>query len=87
MWQISQNIKTLFSVHNETMKRFRRSHGRVATLPSPAVNEPDITFRTYPMTARHISLDKGGSHREETTMNWFICPPLPRVAGYKLTSN
>lgn len=87
MLQLGQNNKTLFSVHNETMKRFRRSHGRVATFPSPAVNEPDIISRTHPMAARHVCLDKGGSFREEKAMSWFICPPLPRVAAYKLSQN
>lgn len=87
MWQISQNIKTLFSVHNEMMKQFRRSHGKVATFLPTAIKGQDIISRTLPMGARHVRLDQGGSHREKTTMNWFICPSLPKVASYKLSPN
>jgi len=87
MLHIRQYNKTLFSVHNEMMKQFRRSHGRVATLPSPAVNEQDIISRTHPMVTKHVRLDNGGIFREEKAMSWFICPSLPKVAGYKLSQN
>ena len=87
MLQIRLYNKTLFSVHNEMMKQFRRSHGRVATLLPVTIKERDIISRTHPMVARYVRLDKGGSHREKATMNWFICPSLPKVAGYKLSPN
>ncbi len=87
MLQVSQNTKTLFSVHNEMMKQFHRSHGRVATLPPTKIKERDIISRTQPMVAKYVRLDNGGKYREELTMSWFICPSLPKVAGYKLSSN
>lgn len=87
MLQIRQNNQTLFSVHNEMMKRFRRSHGRVATLLPTAVKERDIISRTRPMVANYAHLDYGGSYRAVLTMSRFTCPLLPKIAGYKLSPN
>ena len=87
MLQIRQNDRTSFSVHNEMMKQFRRSHGRVATFLPTRAKERDVISRTQPMVAKHARLDNGGKYREETTMSWFTCPSLPKVAGYKLSSN
>jgi hypothetical protein len=87
MLQIRQNDKTAFSVHNEMMKKFRRSHGKVTMFPPAAAKERAIISRTLPIVAKHVRLDNGGTYRKELTMNWFICPPLPKIAGYKLTPN
>ena len=87
MLQIRQNNQTLFSEHNEMMKQFRRAHGRVATLLPTTLKERDIISRTRPMVAKFAHLDYGGSYRAELTMSRFICPLLPKVAGYKLSPN
>jgi hypothetical protein len=87
MLQIRQNDRTAFSVHNEMMKQFRRSHGKVVTSPPAAAKEQDFIPRTLPIVAKHIRLDNGGTYREALTINWFICPLLPKIAGYKLSSN
>lgn len=87
MLQIRQNDRTAFSVHNEMMKRFRRSHGKVVTSLPVAAKEQDFIPKTLPIVAKHVRLDKGGTYREAFTMNWFICPLLPKVASYKLTPN
>ena len=87
MFKVWQNNKTSFSVHNEMMKQFRRSHGKVVTLNTAEVHEPDIISRTEPLLIKCVYLDNGGLYHPEQTMGRFICPPLPKIAGYKISSN
>jgi len=72
-------------VHNETMKLFRRAHGKVVTCSPARFKEPDIISRTKPLVIKCVYPDGGGLYRAEQVISRFIFPPLPRIADYKVS--
>ena len=78
---------SLFPKHNEMMKEFRRLHGNASMVNAPAVKEPSFMARSRPLTATHILIERGGSFLPELTAGWTGLVTVPKIAGYKLSSN
>ncbi len=79
--------KTSFPAHNEMMKQFRRSHGKVATVNQTGANNHDTLAATTPLTIKRIHGDGGGSYLPGQISGLRSSLSLPRVAGYKLSAN
>jgi hypothetical protein len=79
--------KTSFSAHNEMMKQFRRSHGRVATVNLTGVYKRNPLAATFPLAIKRVNTDGGGSHLPGQISSLRTSLSLPRVAGYKIPPN
>jgi hypothetical protein len=87
MLRVQQDTKISFSMHNEIMKEFRRSHGEVAMVNATAVVEGDLRKRTTPLTISYGNAGGGGSHLPEQNATRSTTLELSRVAKYKLWPN
>jgi len=84
VWQYH---KTSFSAHNEMMKQFRRSHGRVAMVNPLGVNNHNTLATTTPLAIKRVNADGGGSHLPGQISSLRTSLSLPKVAGYKISTN
>jgi hypothetical protein len=82
-----QYHKASFSAHNEMMKQFRRSHGRVAMSNPTGANNHSALTETAPLVIKRVNVDGGGSHLPAQISSLRASLSLPKVAGYKISAN
>ncbi len=87
MFELRQYKQVSFSAHNEIMKQFRKTHGKVIIAHPSRVNKQDILAITVPSAISRIILDSGGSYSPERLVSRSTSLSLPKVAGYKLSPN
>jgi hypothetical protein len=79
--------KTSFSTHNEVMKQFRRSHGRIAMVNQTSANNHSALAETAPLAIKRVNVDGGGSHLPAQISSLRTSLSLPKVASYKISPN
>jgi len=87
MFELRQYKQVPFSAHNEMMKQFRKTHGKVVMANPSRVSKQDILAITVPSAVNRIILDSGGSYSPERLVSRSTSLSLPKIAGYKLSPN
>ena len=81
------NGRDSFEKHNETMRRFRKSHAGVAMVNGPRLDEAALLERMRPLKVRRTMMETGGSALPNDTTDRSTLVPVWKVARYKLSQN
>ena len=76
-----------FSKHNDIMRLFRQSHGKIAMMNGYRPDESSFTQNTCSLSANRLRMETGGSSLMVNALDWISLLHIPRIASYKLLPN